>query len=646
MYQESYDHIFTPLSIGSVTVPNRLFVAPMVSNFCDEDGMATEQYIAYHEKKAEGGWGLIITEDYAVSRDGRGYVTAGLWHDGQIDSHRKLTERIHARGGTVFAQIYHAGRQVHGTMPREGLPSAPSAVSCPLVQQGAQALTIPRIREIVSQFGDCALRARKAGFDGVEVHAGHGYLIAEFMSWHANKRVDEYGGPLPNRMRFLLEVLEDIRNKCGRDFPLVVRISAEELIRDGRGLEESLYVAHLLEKAGVDAIHVSVGLYGCKYSIVPPLNVEPAWIVHCAEKIRQAVSIPVFTVSRITEPGMAELILEMGRADAVVMGRNSLSDPLLPLKLRENRSRDINRCIGCTQGCQGRLRNNKSIRCLVNPELGYEALHEKQPAATPRKVFVAGGGVVGMEAALVAAERGHKTTLFEASDTLGGQFLLAAVPPSKGNLSSFPAWQIARLKSLGVEIRLNTPLTREICLAERPDNVIVATGSAPFLPPIPGLKDNERVVHAFSVLKGEVNCTGRILVAGGGLVGAETADFLCEYGCSVTIVDMLPEIALEEKTTRRIFLLDSLKQHDVRCETSCRILSVADDGEVVWEKKDGTQTAEHFDTIVVALGSRPVNTLATELEGLVKLQVVGDALSVGNAMTGVRQAFLAACAVN
>lgn len=646
MYQETYEHIFTPLSIGSVTVPNRLFVAPMVSNFCDEDGMATEQYIAYHEEKAKGGWGLIITEDYAVSKEGRGYITAGLWHDGQIDSHRKLTERVHAHGGIVFAQIYHAGRQIHGKVPRENLPSAPSALSCPLVQQGAEALTIPQIKKIVSQFGDCALRAKKAGFDGVEIHGGHGYLIAEFMSWHANKRVDEYGGPLPNRMRFPLEVIEDIRNKCGRDFPVVIRISSEELIRDGRTLEESLYVAHLLEQAGVDAIHASVGLYGCKYSIVPPLNVDPAWIVRYAEKIKEAVSIPVFTVSRITEPGMAELILRMGRADAVVMGRNSLSDPYLPLKLRENRPQDINRCIGCTQGCQGRLRNNESIRCLVNPELGYEALHEKQPAATPRRVFVAGGGVAGMEAAIIAAERGHRVTLFETSASLGGQFLLAAVPPSKGNLSSFPAWQITQLKRLNVEVRLNTPLTREICLAEQPDHVIVATGSAPFLPPIPGLKDNDRVVLASSVLQGKALCKGKILMAGGGLVGAETADFLCEYGCSVTIVDMLPEIALEEKTTRRIFLLEALKKHDVRCETSCRILSVTEDGEVVWERQDGTSVAERFDTIVVALGSRPVNNLAKELEGIVKLQVVGDARAVGNALTGVRQAFLAACALN
>lgn len=645
MYKETYEHIFTPLQVGSVTIPNRLFVAPMVSDFCDDDGMATEQYIAYHEEKAKGGWGLIITEDYAVCKSGRGYITAGLWKDEQIESHRKLTERVHAHGSKIFAQIYHAGRQVHGKVPHEGLPFAPSAVSCPLVQQGAQALTIEQIKTIVSQFGDCALRAKKAGFDGVEIHGGHGYLIAEFMSWHANKRIDEYGGPLPNRMRFPLEVIADIREKCGKDFPVTIRISTEELIRDGRVLEDSIYVAHVLEEAGVDAIHASVGLYGCKYSIVPPLNIDPGWVIRYAEKLKTVVKIPVFTVSRITEPGMAELILSMGRADAVVMGRNSLSDPYLPRKLAEGRPQDINRCIGCIQGCQGRLRNNESIRCLVNPELGYEALHEKQPALNKRRVFVAGGGVAGMEAAIIAAERGHEVTLFEASPALGGQFVLAAVPPSKGNLSSFPAWQVEQLKRLGVEVRLNTPLTKAVCVAEHPDNVIIATGSTPFLPPIPGI-DGPRVVLASQVLKGEVACKGKVLMAGGGMVGSETADFLCEYGCSVTIVDMLPEIAAEEIATRRTFLLDSLREHGTRFETSCKILSIDEDGTVTWRRKDGSTQSDRFDYVVVALGSRPVNKLADELEDVVKLSVVGDAFKVSNAMVGVRQAFLAACAVN
>ncbi len=643
MFTEDFTHLLSPLRVGKLTIPNRLFVSPMVTNFCDDDGCATERYIAYHEEKARGGWGLIITEDYAVSRDGRGYTTAGLWRDGQIAGHGELTRRVHRHGGRIFAQIYHCGRQVHPLVPHDAPPPAPSAIPCPTVRQGARELTIPEIRTIVSQFGDCALRAKTAGFDGVEIHGAHGYLIAEFMSWHCNKRVDEYGGPLPNRLRFPLEIIADIRRRCGGDFPVTFRISADEMVRDGRVLEESLYVAHVLEKAGVDGLHVSAGVYGRRYSITPPLNIDPGWIVHLAESVKKAVGIPVFTVARIVEPGMGELILRMGRADAVVMGRNSLADPRLPEKVRQGRVEDINRCIGCIQGCQGSLRRNTGIACLVNPELGYEEKREKRPAATAKNILVAGGGIAGMQAAITARERGHAVALYEASPALGGQFALAAVPPHKGSLASFVAWQIRQLDRLGVAVHCGTKVTGALCGERKPDAVIAATGSVPLVPPIPGL-EGPSVVFAHQVLRGDVvPCGEKVLVAGGGIVGAECADFLGCYGCSVTVIDKLPEIAGEEIDTRRSFLMRSLADRGTRLIPNCALQRV--EGKTATWLADGKTHTESFDTIVLAMGSRADDRLVRELEDSLPVIVVGDAVAARNALAAVREGFLAGCAV-
>ena len=387
---EQYPHLFSPLKIGTLTTANRLFVSAMVTNFCDMDGFATERYIAYHEEKAKGGWGLIITEDYAVTPDGRGFKTPGLWKDEQIAGHRELTRRVHQYQSRIFAQIYHCGRQTHPLMPYTRKPATASALNCPACLMDTRELTIPEIQEIVTQFADCASRAKAAGFDGVEIHGAHGYLIAQFMSWHANKRVDEYGGPLGNRMRFPLEIISAIKQTCGADFPVTFRISGEELVRDGRTIEDTVYIATLLEKAGIDGLHVSMGTYGAPDSIIPPAGSEPGRAIRYAEAVKQAVSIPVFAVNRISEPGMAENILRMGRADAVVMGRGSLADPHLPAKVMEGRLEDVRRCIGCMQGCVGNLHKLDGIACLVNPELGYEEKQECRPAREKKKVVVIG----------------------------------------------------------------------------------------------------------------------------------------------------------------------------------------------------------------------------------------------------------------
>lgn len=346
--------LFTPQKIGSMEVPNRLVVPAMVSNMCTGDGCVTERYIAYHEAKAKGGWGLIITEDYAIAETGKGYrFIGGLWNDRQIAGQKQFTDRIHQYGTKLVAQIYHAGRQTK-KLVSGAQPVAPSAIPCPWCRDLPREITIAEIRQVVSQFGDAALRAKQAGFDGVEVHGAHGYLLAEFMSPYANKRTDAYGGCLQKRMRLAKEIIEDVRAKVGAGFPVLFRISADELRPGGRDMAETRVIARMLEDWGVDAIHVSAGVYGNE-GVVSPMFVPHAWIVDCAEEVKKLVKIPVITVNRINDPLMADVLLEMNKADFVAMGRGSIADPELPNKAKRGELESIRYCIGCMQACTGNL---------------------------------------------------------------------------------------------------------------------------------------------------------------------------------------------------------------------------------------------------------------------------------------------------
>lgn len=631
--------VFTPISIGNIKLKNRLVVAPMVTVYCDQDGMATERFIAYHETKARGGWGMIIVEDYAVDPSGRGFWTPGLWKDEQIESHAQLTERIHNAGSKIIAQIYHSGRQTTSAVIGEQ-PVSASSLPCPILGQIPRELTVPEIKKIISQFGDTALRAKKAGFDGVEVHGAHGYLIAQFMSKYSNKRSDEYGGSLEHRMRFPLEIVKDIREKCGPDFMIAFRISGDDKVPGGRTIEETKTIAIKLEKQGVDLMHISAGTYESTWAIIPPMNINPGWIVDHAEEVKKVVNIPVMTVGRINDPYLAESILLSEKADLIAMGRASLADPELPNKFANGQYEDIRHCIGCQQGCLEILFKNEPIRCLVNPTLGYEHLNEFKKAENPKKITVVGAGPAGMEAARTAALASHKVTLYEKSDRLGGQFAIAAIPPSKGDISAFVSWIGKQIKKLGVDIKLNTEYTSAINDKENPDLVIIATGSIPLKPPITGI-DRENVVTAHDVLLGKVSTKDKVVVAGGGQVGCETALYLASLGKQVTIVEMLPTIAGDEEFTRRIFLMKAIKENNIEYFTDAKVKGINIDCvqcETVQQKNIEIEAA----TVVLALGMESNNALAKELEGKVPVKVVGDAAEARDALEAIREGFLAA----
>ncbi|WP_243978479.1 FAD-dependent oxidoreductase [Vibrio natriegens] len=634
------NHVFSPITIGNMVVKNRLVVPPMVSNYANEDGTCTEQFISYHEEKAKGGWGLIIVEDYKINPEAGGFVKLpGLWDDSQIESHQQLTERVHQHGAKIAAQIYHAGRETCAEITGVQ-PVAPSAIPDPVVNAMPRELSVEEIQQLVEQFGDTALRAKKAGFDAVEIHGAHGYLVNQFMSPFSNKRIDQYGGTILNRARFALEVIANIRAKVGTDFPLIYRMSVNEFVEGGLTTEDSKVISMLLENAGIDLIHASNGVYASTETIIPPTAVGHAWSANISEELKKVVSIPVIAVGRINDPLIAESVLRSKQADMISMGRGSLADPHLPNKAQAGEFDDIIRCIGCLQGCIQRNAQQLPIKCLVNPMTGHESERQITPASREKKVFIIGGGIAGMEAAIVAAQRGHKVEIFEKNSRLGGQWVLAAIPPTKEELGSFTVWQVNQLNKLGVIVHLNTELTLDMIRDNQPDSVIIATGASPFVPNIPG-KDLNHVLTANDILQGSAQAGKRVVVIGGGLVGSETAAHLANHGHDVSIIEMNSDIFVGTPSATKQYLMKDLQHHNVAILTNTQVKEIHNDAVVV-ENDGQLQTLAAIDNVVMAIGSRPVSFSVEDLEQHVsEIVTIGDAQKVRKAMEAVEEGYLA-----
>lgn len=636
-----FDQLFSPISIKGKTIKNRFTVPAMVTDYCNDDGTATERYIAYHEEKAKGGWGLMITENYNVDPLGHGFkATAGLWNDDQIESHSELPKRVHQYGATILAQIYHCGRQTNSEAI-DGLPRSSSAIMCPFGDEIPVPFTTEEVKEMVSKFGDTALRAKKCGFDGVEIHGAHGYLITQFFSPYSNKRIDEYGGNFWNRTKFAREIIRDVRAKCGEDFIVGMRISADEFVEGGLTIEDNKAIARMMEAEGLDILHVSAGNYLSVDLNVASSHTNHGWFTDWAKAIKEVVSIPVITVSRINDPFLAESILASGKADFVAMGRASLADPALPNKTQEGRFEDIRRCIGCNDGCIGTLFEDKAIRCVLNPELGFEYLGGIQPAEVKKDVAVVGSGPAGLYAAIAAARSGHQVTVYEKDEHAGGQFYLAAIPPTKGEITDFIVWQLAQCKKLGIDIKYNTEATVDLFKSNNPDSIILATGSVPVFPPIPGLKENAKVTFAKDILDGKVKPGSKCVIIGGGQVGAETAHFLSQMLKNVTVVEMRDTVASDAPIAIQWHLTKALKNRDVTLLTGSSVVRIEEDAVVVKDAQ-GVESAIPADTIVIAAGYRASNPLETTLVAEnFKVQVVGDAKQARNVLAATKEGYLA-----
>jgi len=607
-----FTSIFEPLKIGNLEVKNRLVNTGVATTYCKPDGKATERLIDYYDARAKGGWGLIITDNYGIDEVCKDSpFVPGVWNDEQIESHAKLTEKVHKNDGAIIAQIGHPGREVKNYLSLPKAVVAPSPIKDPnpfYPLDTPEELSVEGIKEIVNQFSDAALRVKKAGYDGVELKGGYGYLINQFLSPFSNKRTDEYGGTILNRCRFLLEIIESVREKVGEDYLISVRISADEFVDGGLTIEDSKVIAKLIERAGIDLLNVAFGVYKSMYYMAPPSAVPHGFFVDLATEIKKIVSIPVIAVGRINDPLLAETVLLSEKADLVAMSRAGLADPELPNKTKEGRLDDIIRCIGCLQGCVGAYFKGQPVHCLVNPLTGKEKELNIKTALIKKKVFIAGGGIAGMEAAIVSAKRGHEVHLYEKENKLGGQWLLAAVPPHKEELNTFTVWQKKQLDDFGVNICLNTQLTEEIIDKENPDAVIVATGAKPFVPNIPGV-NSANVVIAQDVLAGRKKTGNNVVVIGGGQVGAETAAHLANHGSRVTIVEMQDDIAKLGILLVNHFLKKDLKENNVDIMTNTMVKEILEDSVLV-ERNNEVMTLENIDTVVLAIGSKSENKLA------------------------------------
>lgn len=633
--------MFQPIEIGNMTVKNRFVVPPMGNNFANTDGTMSEQSAAYYAERAKGGFGLITIEATVVHPDAKGGPRKPcLYDDSMIESFQKVIEACHREGAKVSIQLQNAGPE--GNAKNAGAPiKAASSICTQCGRDIPQTLTTEEIYHLVDGYADAAERAWKAGADAVEVHMAHGYLVNSFLSPRTNKRVDEFGGCFENRMRFPRLIIEKIRERVGDRIAVLARINSSDEILGGNDVHDSAAIAACLEDYGVDALHVSRSVHIRDEYMWAPTAVHGGFSADLVTEIKRAVTIPVITVGRFTEPQYAELLVREGRTDLVAFGRQSLADPEMPKKALEGRLEDMIPCIACLQGCVPSMYQGKPLCCLTNPFLGHESEQWKM-AETSKKVMVIGGGVGGLCAAFVAAERGHSVTLYEAGHVLGGNMRLAAFPPGKGDITNMVRAYIHRCEKDGVRIVLGQEVTLELIRKENPDAVIVATGAKPLVLPIEGI-DQPEILSGSAVLDGTCASGKKVLVVGGGMVGCEIAALLGEQEHEVDVIELRGEIGADVIREHKIYLMKDFEQYRIGQITGAKVCRFYKDG-VEYESADGTrQEARGYDSVVLAMGYRSFNPFAGQIEKLGKeVYVIGDAHQARRALEATSEAYQAA----
>ncbi len=630
-----------PIKIGPMIVKNRFMVPPMGNNFANTDGTMSEQSVAYYGARAKGGFGLVTVEATVVHQGAKGGPRKPcLYDDSVIPSFKAVADEVHKYGAKISIQLQNAGPE--GNAKNAGAPiEAASAIPASVGRDTPEAVSTEKVYELVKGYGEAARRAMEAGFDAVEIHMAHGYLVSTFLSPRTNKRVDEFGGSFENRMRFPRLIIEEIQKTTQGKVAILARINSSDEVEGGLDVHDSAAIAAYLEDCGIDALHVSRAVHIRDEFMWAPTAIHGGFSAELVEEIKRAVSIPVITVGRFTEPQFAELMVREGRADLVAFGRQSLADPETPNKAMEGRLDDLNPCIACLQGCVANMYAGNPICCLTNPRLGHE-VEEIKPAETKKKIMVIGGGVAGLCAAAIAQERGHEVTLYEQKDILGGNMRLAAYPPGKGDITNMIRAYIVRAEKAGVTIKMNTEVTRELIQAEKPDAVILATGSKTLILPIEGI-ENPAIIHGGDLLDGKRAAGEKVLVVGGGMVGCETAAFLGEQNHDVTVIEFRDTCGADVIHEHRVLLMEDFKNYDIKQITSAKVCKFFEDG-VEYESPDGQRhEVRGFDSVVLSMGYRNYEPFGEDIKELVKESyVVGDATRARRALDATKEAYAVA----
>ena len=642
----NFPNMFSPINIGTVTVPNRFVVPPMGNNFANTDGSMSERSAAYYEARAKGGFGLITIESTVVYKQAKGGPRKPcLFSDEVVPSFKRVADACHAYGAKVSIQLQHAGPE--GNSKLTGYPlKAASAIAPSAGREIPEAMPTEEVYRLIECYGDAARRAQLAGIDMVEVHCAHGYLVSTFISARTNKRTDEFGGCFENRMRLPRLIIENIRKKTGGNMPILCRINCRDEGDGGVDVHDAAAIAAYLEQVcGVDAIHVTRSIHIHDEFMWAPNITHGGFNAELGAEIKRAVSVPVILVGRFTEPQYAELLVKQGRADLIAFGRQSIADPELPNKARNGQLEKLTPCIACLLGCVPNMLQGRPITCAMNPCVGREA--ELKPAEVRKNVVVIGGGPGGMYAARLCALRGHSVTLLEKDAELGGHFLVASYPPGKGEISGAIRSFIVNCREAGVDIRTGTEATPELVASLKPDAIIIATGSVPLRLPIPGL-DSCGCSTAEDVLTGKADTGKRVLVVGGGMVGCECVEFLTEREHIVDMVEMKPVIGEDIVPEARKYIMANLEKHKVTQRVNARVKQFYADGVDFTDTVTGEDAAMRgYDSVVLAMGYRSNNTLEEQLKVLApQVIVIGEARQApGNSMEATGDALNAALAI-